>query len=91
MITREAQAKFKEYHDAQWPHGVVYTDESKINKRVVAAAVINHHLQNGETSYCQLSKRLSDDSSIFAAEAKTITLALDYYRHMDPVKHGVVF
>ena len=35
MISREeAQAKFREYHDAQGPHHEVYTDESKINKRV---------------------------------------------------------
>ena len=28
---------------------------------------------------------------MFAAEATGIALALDYYRHMDPVKHDVVF
>ena len=92
MITREeAQAKFREYHDAQGPHDEVYTDGSKINERVGAAAVVNRHFQNGETTCRQLSKRLPDNSTIFAAEATAITLALDYYRHMDPVQHDVVF
>ena len=92
MITREeAQANFREYHDAQRPHHEVYTDGSKINERVGAAAVVNCHFQNGETICRQLSKRLPDNSSIFAAEATAIILALDYYRHMDPVQHGVVF
>ena len=61
MITREeAQAKFREYHDVQGPHEV-YTDRSKINERVGAAAVVNHHFQNGETACHQLSKRLPDN------------------------------
>ena len=48
MITREeAQAKFREYYDAQGPHDEVYTDGSKINERVGAAAVVNRHFQNG--------------------------------------------
>ena len=58
--------------------------------RVGAAAVTNRHFQNGETSCRQLSKRLPNNSTIFAAEATAITLALDYYRYMDPVKHDVV-
>ena len=92
MITREeAQAKFREYQDAQGPHSEVYTDGSKINERVGAAAVSNPDFQNGETTCRQLSKRLPDNSTAFAAEATAITLALDYYRHMDPVKHDVVF
>ena len=67
MITREeAQAKFREYHDAQGPHDEVYTDGSKINERVMAAAVVNRHFQNGETTCRQLSKRLPDNSTIFA-------------------------
>ena len=37
-----------------------------------------------------LSKRLPDNSTIFAAEATAITLALDYYQHMEPVRHDVV-
>ena len=91
-ITREeAQAKFREYHDAQGPHDEVYSDGSKINERVGAAAVVNRHFQNGETTCRQLSKRLPDNSTIFAAEATAITMALDYYRHMDPVQHDVVF
>ena len=92
MITREeALAKFREYHDTQGPHDEVYTDGSKINERVGAAAVVNRHFQNGETTCRQLSKRLPDNSTIFAAEATAITLALDYYRNMDPVQHDVVF
>ena len=91
MIKREeAQAKFREHHDAQRPHDEVYTDGSKIGERVGAAAVIIRQFQNGEMICPQLSKRLPNNSTIFAAEATAITLALSYYRHMDPVQHGVV-
>ena len=91
MITREeAQAKFREYRDAQGPHDELYIDASKIDERVGAAAVINRHFRNGETTCRQLSKRLPNNSTILAAEATAITLALNYYRHMDPVQHDVV-
>ena len=91
MISREeAQAKFNEYHEAQGSHDEVYPDGSKMNERVGAAAVINRHFQDGETTCRQLSKRLPDNSTIFAAEATAITLALNYYRHMGPVHHDVV-
>ena len=92
MTTREeAQATFREYHDAQGPHDEVNTDGSKINERVGAAAIVNRHFQNGETTCRKLTNRLPDNSTIFAAEATAIILALDYYRHMDPVQHDVVF
>ena len=54
MITREeAQVKLSGYHDAQGTCDEVYTDGSKINERVGAAAVINRHFQNGEmTCHC---------------------------------------
>ena len=81
---------FREYRDAQGPHDEVYTDGSKIDKRVGAAAIINHHFQNGETTCRQLSKRLPNYSTIFAAEATAIILALNYYLHMDPVQHDVI-
>ena len=55
-----------------------------------AAAVISRHFQNDETTCRQLSKRLPNNSTIFAAEATAITLALNYYRHTDPVQHDVV-
>ena len=90
IIREEAQAKFREYHDAQGPHEV-YTDGSMINERVGAAAVVNHHFQNGETTCRQLSKRLPDNCNIFAAEATAITLAHYHYKRMDPVQHVVVF
>ena len=91
MITRqEAWAKFHEYHNALGPHDEVYINGSKINERVGAAAVINRHFQNGETTCHQLSKRFPDNSNNFAAEATAITLALGSYRYMDPVKHCVV-
>ena len=61
-----------------------------MNEKVVAAAVINRHFQNGETTCRQLSKRLPDNSTIFAAEATAISLALNYYQHMGPVHHDVV-
>ena len=91
MISRqEAQAKFNEYREAQGLHDEVYTDGSKMNEKVGAAAVINCHFQNGETTCRQLSKWLPDNSTIFAAEATAISLALNYYQHMDPVHHDVI-
>ena len=86
----EAQAKFNEFREAQGSHDEVYTDGSKMNERVGAAAVINRHFQNGETTCRQLSKRLPDNSTIFAVEATAISLALNYYQHMSPVHHDVV-
>ena len=61
-----------------------------MNERVGTAAVINRHFQNGETTCRQLHKRLPDNSTIFAAEATAISLALTYYQHMDPVHRDVV-
>ena len=61
-----------------------------MNERVVSCTVINRHFQNCETTCRHLSKRLPDNSTIFAAEATAITLALDYYRHLDPVPNDVV-
>ena len=91
MISRqEAQAKFKEYHEAQGSHDEVYTDGSKVTERMGAAVVINRHFQTGETTCRQLSKRLPDNSTIFAADATAISLALNYYQHMAPVHHDVV-
>ena len=87
---QEAQAKFNEYREAQGSHDEVYTDGSKINEKVGAAAVINRHFQNDETTCRQLSIRLPDNSTIFAAEATAISLALNYYQHMDPVHHDVI-
>ena len=61
------------------------------NRRNSASAtVINRQFQNGEITCRCLSKRHPDNSTIFAAEATTITLALDYYQHMEPVRHDVV-
>ena len=91
MISREeAQAKFIEYCGTLGPHDEFYTDGSKIDERVGAAAVINRHFQNGEITCRCLSKRLPDNSTIFAAEDTAIILALDYYQHMEPVRHDVV-
>ena len=87
---QEAQAQFNEFREAQGSHVEVYTDGSKMNERVGAAAIINRHLQNGETTCRQLSKRLPDNSTIFAAEATAISLALNYYQHMGPVHHDEV-
>ena len=87
---QEAQAKFNEFRETQGSHDEVYTDGSKMNERVGAAAVINRHFQNGETTCRQLSKRLPDNSTIIAAEATAISLALNYYQYMGPVHHDVV-
>ena len=87
---QEAQAKFNEYREAQGSYYEFYTDGSKMNERDRAAAVINRHFQNGETTCRQLSKRLPDNSTIFAAEATAISLALNYYQRMGPVHHDVV-
>ena len=86
MISRqEAQAKFNEFVKHK-DHMMNFTLMApKINERVGATAVINRHFQDGETTCCQLSKRLPDNSIIFADEATTITLALNYYQHMGPV------
>ena len=89
MITRqEAQAKFNECHETQGSHDEVYTDGSKRNERVGAAAAINRHFQSGETNH--LHKRLPDNGTIFATGATAITLVLNYYRYMGPVHHNVV-
>ena len=58
--------------------------------RVGAAAVINRHFHNGETNCRQLSKRLPDNSTIFAAEDIAISLALNCYQHMGSVHHDLV-
>ena len=87
---QEAQARFNEFREAQGSHDEVYTDGSKMNEKVGAAAVINRQFQNGETTCRRLSKRLPDNSTIFAAEATAISLALNYYQHMGPVHHDVV-
>ena len=84
-----SQAMFNEYCETQGSHYEVYTDGSKMSERVAAAAVINCHLQNGEKTCCQLSKRLPGNSTIFAAEATAIILALNYYQYMGPVHHNV--
>ena len=67
-------------------HDEVYTGGSKN----IRAAVINHHLQNDETTSHQLSKRQPDNSTFFAAEATAISLALNYYRYMGHLHHNVV-
>ena len=87
---QDAQAKFNEFRETQGSHDEVYSDGSKMDERVGAAAVINRHFQNGETACRQLSKRLPDNSTILAAEATAISLALNYYQHMGPVHHDVV-
>ena len=43
-----------------------------------------------ETTCRQLSKRLPKNSTIFAAQATAITLALDHYQYMDTVQHDFV-
>ena len=47
-------------------------------------------LASGKGTCRQLSKRLPENSTIFAAEATAISLALNSYQHMGPVHHDVV-
>ena len=54
---QEAQAKFNEFRETQGSHDEVYTDGSKMNEKMGAAAVINRHFQNGVTTCHQLSKK----------------------------------
>ena len=60
------------------------------NKGFPLNVIINRHFQNGEMTCRQLPKRLTSNNTIFAAEATAITLALNYYWHMDPVQHDVL-
>ena len=76
---------------SQASHDEAYTDGSKVNERVGAAAVINCHFRNGETTCRQLSKRLPDNSTIFAAEVAAITIALNYYRRMGLLWLNILF
>ena len=73
---QEAQAKFNEFREALGSYDEVFTDGFKMNERVGAAAAINRHFQNGETTWRQLSNRLPDNNTIFAAKA---AVALNYY------------
>ena len=61
-----------------------------VNKRVRPATVIERHFQNGETTCRRLSRRIPDESTIYAADATAITLALDFYRVLGPVQHDAV-
>ena len=90
ISTPEAQAKFREYRETVGSHDEVFTDGSKMNERVGAAAVINRHFHNGEINCRHLTKRLPHNSTIFAAEATAITLELNYYQHMGPVHHDII-
>ena len=72
IFGQEAQAKFNEFREAQGAHDEVYTDGSKMNERVGAAAVINRHFQNGETTCRQLSKRLPDNSTMIPRDTTSL-------------------
>ena len=90
MISRqEAHAKFsiKKRKDLMMKSTLM---APKWTKEWGAAVVINRDFQNGETTCRQLSKRLLDNSTIFAAETTAISVALNYYQHMGPVHHDVV-
>lgn len=86
----EAQAKFKEYKLTQGIHDEVYTDGSKMDDKVGAAAIIKHRLSNGEIITRTRSKRLHDNSTVFSAEATAIMLALEYYATQPALNHDVI-
>ena len=70
MISRQkAQAKYNEYRKAQGSHDEVYTDGSKINERVGAAAVVKRHFQNGETT-CRQKKNCPKDCQTTAPSSQ---------------------
>ena len=85
----EPPLKFQQYQDEPGNHDEAYSDDSKINEKVGAAAVIERLVQDGKTTR-NLSRGLPDGSSIFSAEATAIVLALDYYNTMPAVRHDVV-
>ena len=62
------QQRFGEIRDGYENHSFIYTDGSKTEDRVAAAAIWLQHVA---------SLRLPSASSIFSAEAKAISLALD--------------
>jgi ribonuclease HI len=64
-------AKFREICDKYQDYQFVYTDGSKQNYRVAAAAVISQHV---------LMQRLPDQFSIYSAELKGILIALDHIK-----------
>ena len=70
------------YHDV-----VVYSDSMSCLQAIEGEDMENPFICN---TCCQLSKRLSDNSTIFAAEDTAISLALNCYLHMGPVHHDVV-
>ena len=55
----------------------------------ICKCIHQHFIEWWETCR-QLSKKLPDNSTIFAAEATAISLALNYYQHMGPIHHDVV-
>ena len=88
ISSSHAKSKFQEYQDEQGNHDKVYTDGSKINEKLGAAAIVRL-FQEGKTTR-NLSKRLPDGSSVFSAEATAIILALDCYNAMPAVRLDVV-
>ena len=64
---RRLQSRYKNYQQ-------VYTDGSKEDSKVGCAAISGNHSN---------VQRISDDSSIFTAEAKAVYLALDLIRTCD--------
>ena len=61
-----------------------------IPRQEAQAKFNEYHEAQGETTCHQLSKRLPDNSTILAAKATAISLALNYYQQMGPVHNDVV-
>ena len=88
IISRQkAQAKFNEYHEVQGSHDEVYSDGSKMNERVGAAAVINRHFQNGETTCRQQPARQQQHLCSWGYSHQS---GFELYQHMGPVHHDEV-
>ena len=89
-LGQEAQAKFDEYHEAQGAHDEKYTDDSKMNESGDSSGQQPPFPERWDNLPPTVQKTARENSTIFAAEATAISLALNYYQHMGPVHQDVV-
>ena len=85
MISKE-EAKVNEYCETRVSHDEVYTDGSKMKEREATVAVINHHFQNGETTWYLYKNGHTTAPPLLLR----LQPSLNYYRHMGQLHHDVV-